>query len=186
MLFRSIQSQIKQYVNQSPLYDVFDSNGVSFSDQSSYPGSDFIGCSLFEFATGTGTDDPILGIPLAYSSVDNIGDITFNASLNTATFSYLEGSVSTSMPVNYGYVYKYKSRTEYTRELGWQTAVAPSVQYQLFSFDYTAGIDVPFICDIPASDLTTWPSVQVYINKDRKSTRLNSSHSQQSRMPSSA
>ena len=41
---------------------------------------------------------------------------------------------------------------------------------QLFSFDYTAGIDIPFICDIAATDLTTWPNVQVFINNVLQTT----------------
>ena len=62
----------------------------------------------------------------------------------------------------------YSTRDVYTRNLGWQTAVSPSVQYQVFSFtnNITTNTTQTFRCDIPpsAESSTNWPLVQVYIN----------------------
>jgi hypothetical protein len=167
------ESQQKRLINQPPKFDVFDQSGVSFGDQSSYPGSDFEGCTLFEYATGTGADDPVLGIPLAYSSVDNIGDIAFTTTLNTDTFSYLTNGISTTGTVGHGYVYKYDTRTDYARQIGWQTAIGPSFQYQIFNFDLTKEPGFTFVCDVVPKDQTTtpWPTVVVYLDNARlKST----------------
>ena len=165
-----IEGQQKITVNQPPLFDVFDANGISFGNSDIYVGTSFKGNKLFAYGLGSGINDSILGFPLRYSSVDNVGDISFDVSLNKDTFDYVQGTNPKTQKVNTGYVYNYASRTEYIRELGWKTAVAPSTQYQLFSFDYTAGIDIPFICDIAATDLTTWPNVQVFINNVLQTT----------------
>jgi len=63
-------------------------------------------------------------------------------------------------------VYNYSTRTEKTRELGWQTALAPSVQYQIFELEYNKGSTAEFTCDvavIPEAD-DSWPRIQVYVN----------------------
>ena len=133
-----IQGQQKVDVNQPPLFDVFDQNGISFSDKTYYQGSNFAGNKLFAYELGSGSDDPVLSFPLAYSSLSNTGDISFDVSYNSGTFDYIDNI--TKKPVNLnvstGYVYNYQTRDIYERLLGWQTAIAPSVQYQLFEFDY--------------------------------------------------
>ena len=70
--------------------------------------------------------------------------------------------------VNTGYVFDYSTRTTKTRELGWQTAVAPSVQYQIFELEYTKGTTAEFTCDVAVLPIDTtvdsWPRIQVYVN----------------------
>ena len=161
------EGQQKITVNQPPKFDVFDSNGVSFGDALVYLGTSFTGSTLFGYGIGTGSDDPIIGFPLRYSSVDNVGDISFDVTLNSDTFNYVSGFDPITQNVNTGYVYNYKTRTEYVRELGWQTAVSPSIQYQIFEFDWSVATPVStFTCDIaPVSTTSTnWPVIQVYIN----------------------
>jgi hypothetical protein len=164
-----ITAQEKVTVNQAPLFDVFDENGISFSDPTIYQGTSFAGCTLFSYGIGSGTDDPILGFPIRYSAIDNVGDISFDVSLNTDTFDYVTGTTPITQKVNTGYVFNYDDRTEYTRELGWQTAVAPSAQYQVFQFTYLKdNPSTTFVCDIAAisevEGQDSWTSVQVYIN----------------------
>lgn len=172
-----IQAQQKIDVNQPPLFDVFDENGISFGDKDVYVGSSFIGCKLFNYGLGTGINDSVLGFPLRYSSINNVGDISFDVSLNSDTFTYVSGSSPIDRKVNTGYVYDYDTRTDYVREIGWQTAVAPSTQYQIFSFDYTPN-NPPIVlgdnetleficeCDVPvlSTEDTVWPSLEVYNN----------------------
>ena len=162
-------AQEKVTVNQAPLFDVFDENGISFSDPGSYQGTSFAGSTLFSYGLGSGTDDPILGFPIRYSAVNNVGDISFDVSLNTDTFDYVTGTTPITQKINTGYVFNYDDRTVYTRELGWQTAIAPSAQYQVFQFTYLK--DDPsttFVCDIAAipevEGQDSWTSVQVTIN----------------------
>jgi len=159
--------QQKTNVNQPPKFDVLDSNNISFGNPEYYLGTSFTGCTLFAFGIGTGANDSVLGFPLRYSSVDNVGDISFDVTLNSQTFTYVDGTSPITQNVNTGYIFNYLTRTEYVRELGWQTAVSPSVQYQVFEFNWNLiDLNPEFVCDVSAtySIPTNWPLVQVYIN----------------------
>ena len=164
-----LECQQKINVNQAPYFDVFDSNGISFGDTTVYQGSSFNGSTLFGYGIGTGTNDKVLGFPILYSGVTNIGDISFNVTLNSDTFTYVQGLSPVTENVNTGYVYNYTiDGSNYVRQLGWQTAVSPSVQYQIFDFSVSAlsGITA-FNCDIVPLSSTSdiqWPKVQVYVN----------------------
>ena len=162
-----ILGQQKTTVNQPPLFDIFDSNGISFGDSSVYVGTSFAGNKLFAYGLGSGIDDTILGFPLRYSSVDNIGDISFDVSLNSDTFDYVNGLTPITQKVNTGYVYNYSDLTTHVRQLGWQTAVAPSVQYQIFEFNYYANNPTTtYTCDIAKLNDTAsaWPTIQLFVN----------------------
>jgi len=159
--------QQKTNVNQPPKFDVLDSNNISFGNPEYYLGTSFTGCTLFAYGIGTGPNDSVLGFPLRYSSVDNVGDISFDVTLNSQTFTYVDGTSPITQNVNTGYIFNYLTRTEYVRELGWQTAVSPSVQYQVFEFNWNLiDLNPEFVCDVSAtySIPTNWPLVQVYIN----------------------
>jgi hypothetical protein len=162
-------TQQKTTVNQPPLFDIFDSNGISLGDKAYYVGTSFVGSTLFGYGIGTGIDDPILGFPIRYSSVDNVGDISFDVTLNSDLFNYVSGTTPITENVNIGYVYNYTARDSFVRQLGWQTAVSPSVQYQIFEFNYNVGTtDATFTCDIPlvSAEYTKWPRIQVFVNND--------------------
>jgi hypothetical protein len=162
--------QYKQRPNQAPMFDILDSNNISLGDQDYYLGSSFNGCTLFQYAVGTGNDDPVLGFPVKYSSIANIGDITFNVSLNSDTFDYVEALNPITKSVDIGYVWQYDYATgEYKRNVGWQTAIGESFQYQVFEFKYVN--DTTFFCDIPYKDPTStpWQVTQVYVNNTRLS-----------------
>ena len=161
-----IEAQQKTTVNQPPLFDIFDKNGISFGDSTVYVGTSFAGNKLFAYGLGSGLDDSILGFPLLYSSVDNVGDISFDVSLNSATFNYVNGSIPITQKVNTGYVYNY-TNTIPVRQLGWQTAIGPSVQYQVFEFTYYAtNPTTTYTCDIAKLDNTdsAWPTIQLFVN----------------------
>lgn len=165
-----MQSQQKTQLNQAPEFDILDGNGVSFSDPVVYPSTTFTGCKLFNYTLGSGRKDPVLGFPIRYSSGSNLGDVSFDVSLNSDTFSYVSGGNPFNQKVNTGYVYNITSDVSHTRLLGWETAIAPSQQYQIFNFDFS--LTEPayiFECDIAAlPDLQPnergWPRVKVYIN----------------------
>lgn len=164
------QAQQKLTVNQAPMFDVFDANGISFGNLDIYNSTSFKGSTLFSYAIGSGTDDPILGFPIKYSSVGTIGDIQFDITLNSQTFNYVSGFDSIIKSVNDGYVHDYTSPEIFNRLLGWQTTVAPSVQYQAFLFEFdplnpggSLVCDVPVLADIPFGE-KNWPRIQVYVN----------------------
>ena len=158
-------AQQKTTVNQAPYFDIFDNDGISFGDTDVYVGTSFAGNKLFSYGIGSGIKDIVLGFPLRYSAVNNVGDISFDVPLNSATFNYVSGTTPITQKVNTGYVYNYTSGTTVVRQLGWQTAVAESRQYQIFSFDYVASESTTtYTCDIAAATNTVWPNIQVYVN----------------------
>ena len=172
-----VQAQQKQTVNQAPLFDIFDENGISYGDQVVYNSSTFDGCKLFNYKLGVGINDTILGFPISFSSINNVGDISFEVSLYTQTFDYINNGNSITSTVKNGFVYNYSSRVDYERLIGWQTAVAPSTQYQLFQFDYKANnpvlvldpgdtFDYTITVNVPQLNVddTIWPSLEVYNN----------------------
>jgi len=160
-----LEGQQKTTVNQPPLFDIFDKNGISFGDSTVYDASTFKGNKLFAYGLGTGIKDAVLGFPIRYSSVDNIGDISFDTSLNIDTFNYVVGYTPVTQKVNTGYVYNYSNLTTPVRQLGWQTAVGPTVQYQVFEFNYYANNPTnTFVCDIAKLSNSPWPSIQLFVN----------------------
>ena len=166
-----ILAQLKITVNQPPLFDVFDKNGISFSDQSVYVGSSFKGSTLFSYGLGVGPDDIVLGFPLRFSSVDNLGDISFDVTLNSQTFDYVSETNPITQFISTGYVHDCIDRVQYIRGIGWQTAVSPSVQYQLFEFKFDPSVDTTtFVCDVQAYTTTQWPNIFVYDNNKLLST----------------
>ena len=165
-----VNSQTKTTVNQAPLFDLFDNNGISLGDSNYYPGTDFNGCTLFQYSVGSGVKDPVLGIPIQYSSVGNLNDINFESTLNTQSFNFVSNGQSINEPVNYGYVYQYINKTNYVRKLGWETAVDTSFQYQVFDLTYSnINTTNTFTIDIPLKDInsTAWPTSVVYVNNSR-------------------
>jgi len=162
-----LESQQKTTVNQPPLFDIFDENGISLSNSEYYVGTSFKGNKLFSYGLGSGLDDSILGFPIRYSSIDNVGDISFDVSLNADTFNYVRGTTPITQRVNTGYVYNYTVLGEQYRQIGWETAVGSSVQYQLFEFNYFASSPTTtYTCDVSmlSPDASAWPTLQVYVN----------------------
>ena len=155
-----ILAQEKTSTNQAPLFDVFDSNGISFSSQTTYPSSTFIGSKLFSYATGTGTADPVLGFPIKYLSLSNIGDIVFNNNLYTDTFNYVTGTSGVVGNVSDGFVYQYANRVLYSRKIGWEVAATPSQIRQQFQFTYD-GTTLQLDINVPIN--TVVPAILLYV-----------------------
>ena len=158
-----IESQQKTSANQAPLFDVYDTNGVSFSNLIAYPSSNFRGSKLFSYATSDNTNDPVLGFPIRYLSLSNIGDIVFDNNLYTDTFIYTVDNVGYTENVSMGFVREYQDRVTYKRELGWQTAAVPSRARQQFQFTYDGQ---PLQLDVAVLPNTTVPSIQLYVGSE--------------------
>jgi hypothetical protein len=152
-------AQLKQSVNQPPLFDVYDLDGVSFGNRVKYPSSDFVGSKLFSYALGTGQKDPVLGFPLQYLSVANIGDIVYENNLYTDQFVYTRDAVSVTGFISQGTPRQYFSRTRFQRLLGWQTAISSSRVYQQFKF---INDGTPLRLDIAVGSATKTPPLKIY------------------------
>jgi hypothetical protein len=165
-----LPAQDKTKTNQAPLFDVYDADGVSFGNRVKYPSSTFTGTKLFSYATpstvveteiSSALADPVLGFQLVYLSLTNVGDIVFDNNLYKDSFVYAPQSIGTTVPLSTGFVREYRNRVDYTREIGWQTAVTKSKARQQFQFTYDG---TPLLLDVKVVDSTVVPAVQLFVN----------------------
>lgn len=129
-------SQVKESINQAPLFDLVDANGYSFADATVYPGSNFAGTKIFGYHdSATGVNDPVLGFPLKYQNFNNIGDIVFvnyydvGTSSTPASFEYNDGTVN----FNTGYIVKNTLEGEPKKLTNWIESTEPTEQYQVIT-----------------------------------------------------
>jgi hypothetical protein len=156
-----ILAQQKININQPPLFDVYDSNGISFGDRLVYPSSTFVGSKLFGYAVGTATViDPYLGFRLRYLNINNVGDIVFENYLYVDTFLYVEDNISQTLSISNGFVRQYFDRVSFGNFIGWQSAIQENRSRQLFKFIYTGA---PLQLDIAIDNSTIVAPLQLYI-----------------------
>lgn len=156
-------AQQKTGTQQAPLYNVYDSAGVSFGNNTKYPSTTFAGSKLFSYAVGdTNILDPVLQFPLQYLNINNVGDIVFENNLYKDTFLYVEDNASVTLGLDTGSVQEYQTRTEFEKLIGWQTAAVTSQVYQQFKFNYSAStlkLDVAARAQTPSAV----PVIKIYV-----------------------
>ena len=118
-----LKSQEKLAVNQPPLFDAFDKNGISFGDVETYPVSNFKGCELISYKIGsTGSIDTELGFRLSYLNIANVGDIQFEFDWDALTFTWQQDTVLTTQGINSGF-YKINNKDfSFNFDNGWTLA----------------------------------------------------------------
>lgn len=121
-------AQIKVGPNIPPLFDVFDSNGDSYADASTYEGSSFSGNKIFSYKQGNGPMDSTLGFALSYKNINNVGDIVFDFNLLKDEFSYKTGLLTQTKPTNIGYLKLSQSLTNFKFENSWVTSAVKNSQ----------------------------------------------------------
>ena len=157
-------AQRKTKVNQPPLFDIVDNNGVSFGDTAVYNGSTFAGTTLFSYKVGSGTIDTALGFPLTHKNINNIGDIVFNFNLVSDIFRYKSNDAVIDQSLDVGYIptLDYTGNVIYVN--GWQTNLLKNTQAAIRvykSSNKTNNFDIDIYDNINAlSDL----DVKIYIN----------------------
>ena len=99
-------SQVKDQIQQKPLFDVFDFNDVSFGDSSVYNSTNFNGSTLFEYKLNTAAaTDPVLNFGITYRTINNVGDISFSNTFETDVFNYIsnvETGLGQNLQINTG------------------------------------------------------------------------------------
>ena len=155
------EAQEKTGVNQPPLFDIFDANGISYSNRAVYPSSTFAGTKLFGYGIGTTSSvDAVLGFSLKYLNINNLGDIVFENYFYNDTFIYVKDNVSSELAISNGFVREYIDRVSFTEEIGWQPAAAENRSRQIFRFTYNGD---NLILDIPVDTESVYPSVQMFV-----------------------
>ena len=101
------RAQEKTAVNQPPVFDIFDVDGYSYSNTNVYPANSFRGTKIFSYKEGTGSNDSVLGFPIAYRSINNVGDIVFNFDFNTDIVQYQIDDELYNINVSNGYLRRY-------------------------------------------------------------------------------
>ena len=158
------KSQEKTGVNQAPLYDAYDKDGVSFSDQDTYPTNTFNGSRLLGYKIGTGVNDKELGFPLSYLNIDNIGDIQFDWDWDTQEFTYTLDQQFYTKKISTGF---YRTGDELSN--GWEltslTYIQPIIDSLIITVDTNTlvltNIDWRFVTD------NTGYQINFYVNDQK-------------------
>ena len=164
------QCQAKNSVNQSPLFDIFDSSGHSIGDTTWYPASTFIGTKIFSYTVGTGTADTVLGFPLSYRNFNQIGDIQFTNNYDLDTFGYTGHS---AQPINAYLLHKNNSITDFNVRNIWVTNSEKSRQFQVIQQTYDGTTATSYIkIDITPTSVGLVPYLRVYKNSRQLASDL--------------
>jgi len=120
--------QEKTTVNQAPLFNLYDNNGIAYNNSAVYPNSSFKGNKIFSYAVGEGANDTELGFALKYLNVENIGDIVFDFDLLSSQYTYESQTVSGTIDSEAGFIRKFNSDNTTNFENAWSKAITESYQ----------------------------------------------------------
>ena len=123
------ESQQKTQENQTPLFDLYDINGMSLNDSSVYGSTEFVGNKVFSYREGNGTADSVLGFPITYLNISNIGDIVFDCNVLTDTYNYVINEKKYSITANDTYLKVYNRIGEFGYHSAWERANTDSKQF---------------------------------------------------------
>jgi len=161
-------SQKKSSVNQAPLFDLYDEEGISFSDPIQYPKSSFAGNRIFGYKIGSGTVDTELGFSLSYANIDNVGDIQLEFDLHDKNWTYQTGTTLSTVNSFSGFVRITNTDGSFYYSNGWTQTNKKLEQnvariLRITAPTYTVPIDV-FDNSGSINDLT----VRVYVNNVKR------------------
>ena len=160
--------QKKTSVNQPPLFDVFDSNEVSYGNTSTYDGTTFIGNKVFSYKIGTGNIDSEIGFPLSYQNINNIGDIAFEFNLLVDSFNYKDVVDIITVKTDIGFLKSISTLNNFTYVNGWKTTTIANMQPIVRIFKESGLVNnfpIDVYDDVNALDDL---EIRVYINGKRQ------------------
>lgn len=158
------RAQEKTSVNQPPLFDVYDTAGYSFADTTVYEASNFKGTEIFSYKVGIGNPDPVLGFPLVYRSIDNVGDILFDFDYNFDIAEYQIDTVPQRVSIASGYLRKHIDKNNFVNLGAWTKANSLSSQAVIIQYvNDNTRINYPINC-FDQSGFLSDLSVRVFVN----------------------
>ena len=122
------QTQDKTKTNQQPLFDLFDNDGNSYSNTTVFPNTTFAGNKIFSYRVGRGSVDPVLGFPLTYRNIENIGDLVFDFNLLLDSFTFTQAGQVIPQLTNVCVLKKHIDRERFDYVNAWQKSNIPSSQ----------------------------------------------------------
>lgn len=164
-------AQYKLTINQSPLFDVFDDEQISYRDVSKYEGSTFAGTKIFSYKLGQGQVDKELGFSLTYQNINNIGDIVFEFNLLTDKFSYKDNLVIREKNTDAGFL---KIVNSYGKQFenSWKTSLVEDIQPVIRIFKDSSRVNNFPVDVFDNKNLLSDLQVRVYINGIRLDKNL--------------
>ena len=158
-------AQQKTAINQDPLFDIFDPDHVSFSDQTKYPSSNFVGNKLFSYKrNGSSAPDAILNFGLTYKNFSTLGDIVFDNNFDTDKFQYTKSTGNVNVILRSGHVHQFDAQGARSLYNGWTKVLEQSVQYQVVSYDVTATELYSFEIGASVDTTKTIQPLRVFVN----------------------
>jgi len=156
------RSQEKTTVNQEPLFDVFDDNGISFADADTYPVSTFVGSKIISYKKGNSVVDSELGFSLSYLNIDNVGDILFNWNLDVDSFVYTVNRQELTKNINTGYI-----KINGDLDNGWKQTERDFLQPIIDSAKIQTESNSVTLTSVDWSKLPDEHSIVVYVNSEK-------------------
>ena len=161
--------QDKTIINQTPLFELYDSVGYSFANNTYYAASTFKGNKVFSYKVGAGTvNDAELGFSLSYRALENTGDILFDFNLLSDNFAYQKDNAVLTKNTDIGLLRVYTAINTFTYTSGWIKAKANSRQHVIRQYVVTTKFN-DFAIDVydRSGDLNDlWD--RVYVNNVRQ------------------
>ena len=160
-----VSAQQKVELNQPPLFDIYDANKVSYSDQTVYKG-DFKGTKLFGYGVGTGANDTVLGFPLKYKDISNQAYYLFENYFMKDQLLIVDGSTSSVVETAVGFIKDNTVRNNETYKNVWTEAVEydiPIIQYNVITED-TTEIEITAVKDAGYQTM----DIDVFVNNSKQ------------------
>ena len=160
-----IEGQIKSKVNQQPLFDLHDDEGVSFSNDLVYGSTNFAGSTLFGFKISTtATTDTILGLKVKYNTINNVGDMVFESDVNSGSFKYKSGDDFVIKSYASGFVHETTGLLTYKNKTNWSERATNSKQRVKRTYFATATEKKLFPIDVYKNSASLDLEVDVKVN----------------------
>ena len=159
-----VSGQQKIALNQAPRFEIFDNDGVAYSD-SRYK-EIFLGSKIFGYSIGTGNNDPVLGFPLKYKNISNQAYYLFENYFMTDVNFVVDGNNSYSVPVANGFIKKNLNINSATFVNAWtpaETYQIPVLQYQIVESAITE-LEITSVENAGYQQL----EIDVFVNEDKK------------------
>jgi hypothetical protein len=159
-----VPSQQKTALNQAPRFEIYDNNGVAYSDPT-YK-EIFLGSKIFGYSIGTGVADSVLGFPLKYKNISNQAYYLFENYFMTDVNFVVDGNNSYSVPVSNGFIKRNVNRNDSVYINVW----TESAGYQIPIIQYTVADSVITELEITAVENAGYQNieVEVFVNEDKK------------------